>query len=138
MLAGWKRLTFPVHYPFIFNLFLRKWHWLKTSWGLNRFYNPFRPLCPKVSENCSETLTINNILWNVFVRCNVSMGWRVLSSIESPEKSGKNFRNEKSSYDIWEVKHPFCEEIWLKLLKSEDLRSAPVRKKKLKKKKRDF
>ena len=61
---------------------------------------------------------------------------------ENPEKSGKksgnriNFRNEKSSYDIWEVKHPFREEIWSKLLKSEDLRSAPLRKKKLKKTKK--
>ena len=47
------------------------------------------------------------------------------------KKSGNrmNFRKRKPSYHIWEVNHPFCEEIWSKLLKYEDLRNAPLRKK---------
>ena len=59
------------------------------------------------------------------------------------KKSGKNlgksgnrikFRIRKLSYHIQEVNYKFCEEMLLKLLKYEDLRSAPSKKKK----KRDF
>ena len=50
----------------------------------------------------------------------------------SGKKSGNrmNIRKRKPSYHIREVNHPFCEEIWSKLLKYENLRSAPSKKKK--------
>ena len=60
---------------------------------------------------------------------------------ENPGKSGKktgnriNSRKRKSKYHIWEVNHSFCEEIWSKLLKYEDLRSTPQKNKKIN---RDF
>ena len=38
-----------------------------------------------------------------------------------------NFWKRKSSYHICEVNRPFCEEIGSKMLKFEDLRSAPLK-----------
>ena len=76
------------------------------------------------------------------MRSKPSILWRNLKILW---KSGKiRKKNPETGWisgkenHIWEVNHPFCEEIWLKLLKSKDLRSAPLKKKRLKKKKEIF
>ena len=53
----------------------------------------------------------------------------ILRFEENPEKSRKNpktrWNSGKENYNlIWEVNHPICQEIWLKPLISEDLRSV--------------
>ena len=75
-----------------------------------------------------------SVKWN-HVRSKPYVMWRNLKIWWKSGKNRKNwinFRKGKSSYHIWQVNHPFCKEIWSKLLKSEGLRSAPLRKKKKK------
>ena len=65
-----------------------------------------------------------SILWR-----NLKIWWK--SGKIRGKKFGNrmNFLKSKSSYHIWILNHSFCQEICLKLMRYEDLRSAPSKKK---------
>ena len=63
--------------------------------------------------------------------------WRKSRKIRKKSGNQINFQIRKSSYHIWEVNHPFCEEIWIKLLLKIFEKCTTKKKEKKRKRKRD-
>ena len=95
-------------------------NYVSKNGSKNALYTHFRKKryhikCKKKTINCVKKYGQN---WR-----NLKI-WR--KSGKNRKKSGNRmrFRKRRLLYLIWEVNHGICQEIWLKPLKSEDLRSV--------------